>query len=397
MTVTNRGRFLPRFPTAVTPSGPVTSTQVGLTLTLGADFRPLGAAGGSYDTSSLAIIQDATTGAFFKITAANLLANVQPLDATLSALSGLDASVGLVEQTGTDTFAKRAIGTGASTSVPTTADADARYQGLDATLTALAELNATAGLVEQTGTDTFSKRLIGVANATDIPTRADADARFQPLDADLTALAALSGTNNIYYRSAANTWSSVTIASTLSFTGGSLSAVSATTTAAGVAELATNAETQAQSSATLVVTPSNLASRTAFRAHKNGTAQTGIVTATETLVTFGTASFNTGGYFNTANSRFTPPAGSYRLTARALSSGGAVDQSVYGLIIYKNGAKLVEDYDVWSGTTNATARIDVTDTANGTDYYEIYFVGFGAGNKSLNGAAASTFFCGEAV
>lgn len=46
----------------------------------------------------------------------------------------------------------------------------------------------------------------------------------QPLDGDLTALAALTGTNTIYYRSASNTWSAVTIGSNLTFTGGTLSA-----------------------------------------------------------------------------------------------------------------------------------------------------------------------------
>lgn len=44
----------------------------------------------------------------------------------------------------------------------------------------------------------------------------------QAWDADLDALAALSGTNTIYYRSGANTWTAVTIGGLLSFSGGTL-------------------------------------------------------------------------------------------------------------------------------------------------------------------------------
>jgi hypothetical protein len=55
-------------------------------------------------------------------------------------------------------------------------------------------------------------------------TTAAAAATYQPLDADLTALAALTGTNVIYYRSAANTWTAVTIGTGLTFTGGTLAA-----------------------------------------------------------------------------------------------------------------------------------------------------------------------------
>ena len=47
-------------------------------------------------------------------------------------------------------------------------------------------------------------------------------AGYQAGDADLTALAALSGTDNIYYRSGAATWSSVTVGTGLSFSGGTL-------------------------------------------------------------------------------------------------------------------------------------------------------------------------------
>jgi hypothetical protein len=53
-------------------------------------------------------------------------------------------------------------------------------------------------------------------------TTSAAAAAYQPLDADLTAIAALSGTNTIYYRSAANTWSAVTVSTGLSFSGGAL-------------------------------------------------------------------------------------------------------------------------------------------------------------------------------
>lgn len=62
-----------------------------------------------------------------------------------------------------------------------TQDALGFKQPLDATLTALAALDATAGLLEQTGADAFTKRALGVAATTSVPTRADADARYAQL------------------------------------------------------------------------------------------------------------------------------------------------------------------------------------------------------------------------
>ena len=50
----------------------------------------------------------------------------------------------------------------------------------------------------------------------------------QPLDADLTALAGASATNAIYYRSAADTWATVTIGSNMTFSGGTLNSSAGT-------------------------------------------------------------------------------------------------------------------------------------------------------------------------
>jgi hypothetical protein len=197
-------------------------------------------------------------------------------DPTLAALAALGAGAGLVEQIGLAAFAKRALGTGSDASVLTRADGDGRYapaahghsigevtglqaaldsrQSGDPTLTALASLDSTAGAIEQTGVDSFSKRAFGTGSAGSILTRGDGDGRYaaaahnhvvadvaglqaaldgkQPLDAELSSIAGLaSATDRLPYFTGSGT------AALATFTGFGRSLVDDPDSAAGRATL----------------------------------------------------------------------------------------------------------------------------------------------------------------
>lgn len=112
-------------------------------------------------------------------------------------------------------------------------------QAYDADLTAWAGKTAPSGTAVWTSdSQTLTTKTIALGSNTITWTKAEFDtactdgnfayqsdlASYQPLDADLTALAALTWTDTIYYRSAANTWTAVTIGSGLSFSTGTLAA-----------------------------------------------------------------------------------------------------------------------------------------------------------------------------
>jgi len=126
----------------------------------------------------------------------------------------------------------------------TSASAALSYQPLDSDLTSIAALTTTAfgrsmlsltdasALQAAAGLGTLATQN---ANIADYLTSAAAASAYQPLDGDLTSLAGQTGTNTVVYRSAANTWSPVTFGAGLSFAGGTLTATSAGGTVSSVA------------------------------------------------------------------------------------------------------------------------------------------------------------------
>ena len=117
-----------------------------------------------------------TLGAETAGAAAAAQAASQPLDSDLTAIAALT----------TTSFGRGLLALAAASDLSalvdsfflTPAEGNAAYQALDATLTALAALDSTAGLLEQTGADTFVRRALGVGASTSVPTRADADTRY---------------------------------------------------------------------------------------------------------------------------------------------------------------------------------------------------------------------------
>jgi hypothetical protein len=195
----------------------------------------------------------------------------QPLDADLTALAALTGVNVIYYRSAADTWSPVTIGTGISFTGGTLAATagGGPFQPQDADLTSIAGYSGTGTWLYRSTADTWSPVTFGTGisfsggtlsstvstaglapinsptftgdpkaptpiagdNDTSIATTAfvtgaisTASAGLQPLDADLTSLAAASSINAIYYRSAANTWGPITIGSGLTFTSGTLDA-----------------------------------------------------------------------------------------------------------------------------------------------------------------------------
>ena len=143
-------------------------------------------------------------------------------------------------------------------------------------------------------------------------------------------------------------------------------------------------------------TSPTLASTISFSVNKNGTNQTAVVSATPTLVTWSTVTWDTNSVF--ASNKFTPVIlGKYFLAAgfqwTAFADG--VDTIVK---IYKNGA-LHKQVIIVSGSaaTQGACIAVVVEVLVSTDYFEVYAQQGSGTDKIIDGTAAYTWFMGHKI
>lgn len=133
-----------------------------------------------------------------------------------------------------------------------------------------------------------------------------------------------------------------------------------------------------------------------FRANKNTTDQTGITDSADVKITFTNEVWDTGSYYDAANSKWTPPAGPVIVGGMIYLSGGVVINGTYNIKVFKNGTMIAASFLVaYATSAGVSVTVSIEDLANGTDYYEIYTFSTGGGTKTVSGLTAYSQFWGS--
>lgn len=127
----------------------------------------------------------------------------------------------------------------------------------------------------------------------------------------------------------------------------------------------------------------------AFAGHKNGVDQS-ILTTAATMVTWGSAYFNTGGTF--LSNTWVPPAGLVQMAAAINLTN--FDQGGFSIAIYKNS--VARRQNIVLGPAN-DALVSLIDTANGTDYYQVFSATASDANYTVSGNSLVTWFEGSVL
>jgi hypothetical protein len=133
-----------------------------------------------------------------------------------------------------------------------------------------------------------------------------------------------------------------------------------------------------------------------FLANKNGVNQT-LTDAVATKITFTNEVFDTGSYYNSATSVWTPPAGIILVGANAFINSPSILNNATGLVLlYKNGAEVARSLIASALNFCGPTSLGYVDQCTGADTYEVYgFLDTNASAPFADGSTQLTRFWGE--
>ncbi len=139
-----------------------------------------------------------------------------------------------------------------------------------------------------------------------------------------------------------------------------------------------------------------IAAKPSFMAHKNGSAQ-GSISATATPLTFGTETWDQGGFF--ASNGWTPPVGRFRISGSArFDTTNAVDNEALSLDIQRDGGTIARYTVARAGTTApVTVAVTINISSSGSSVYTLAAIKTGAGVGNIEGGSNLTWFTGEQI